>query len=143
MKYAKWMWAAAIVLLPNVLPTLASAQLGDAKIVANVPFEFRVLNKLVPAGEYAVQRGPGFSGALMIQNARAKVGVISYSSPGESKKASDTCALVFGNFSGPGINNFGGDAQYGPSNLYWFFGQNTSGPRRNPCLPQSNGQNED
>ena len=62
---------------------------------------------------------------------------------GNNGNDGDTCALVFGNFSGPGINNFGGDAQYGTSNLYWFFGQNTSGPRRNPCLPQTNGQNED
>lgn len=95
MKYAKWMWAAAIVLLPNVLPTLASAQLGDGRIVAKVPFEFRVVNKLVPAGEYTVQRGPGYSGALMIQNVRAGVGVVSNTSPGEIKKAADSCVLVF------------------------------------------------
>lgn len=45
------------------------------------------------------------------------------------------CSLLFGNFSGFGYNNFGRDAQYGASNLYWFFGQNTGGPRSNPCLP--------
>ncbi|HSZ20037.1 MAG TPA: hypothetical protein VK770_09605 [Candidatus Acidoferrum sp.] len=45
------------------------------------------------------------------------------------------CALLFGNFNGFGYNNFGGDAQYGASNLYWFFGQNAGGPRSNPCLP--------
>lgn len=55
----------------------------------------------------------------------------------------ESCTLLFGNFSGPGINNFGGDAQYGPSNLYWFFGQNSSGPRTNPCIPRHDGQNED
>jgi hypothetical protein len=54
-----------------------------------------------------------------------------------------SCKLVFGNFTGPGINNFGGDAQYGPSNLYWFFGQNSGGPQVNPCIPQSRGQNQD
>jgi hypothetical protein len=47
----------------------------------------------------------------------------------------ESCTLLFGNFSGSDINNFGGDAQYGASNLYWFFGQNTSGPRSNPCIP--------
>lgn len=46
------------------------------------------------------------------------------------------CALLFGNFSGEGINDFGQDAQYGASNLYWFFGQNSGGPRANPCIPQ-------
>jgi hypothetical protein len=45
------------------------------------------------------------------------------------------CALLFGNFKGPGITNFGGDAQYGPANLPWFFGQNSSGPQANPCTP--------
>jgi hypothetical protein len=48
------------------------------------------------------------------------------------------CALVFGNFSGPGINNFGGDAQYGAPNLSWFFAQDSSGPRSNVCLSSSN-----
>jgi hypothetical protein len=45
-----------------------------------------------------------------------------------------SCALLFGNFSGPGIDNFGKDAQFGPANLPWFFGQNSSGPRANPCI---------
>jgi hypothetical protein len=47
------------------------------------------------------------------------------------------CALVFGNFSGPGINNFGADKQYFTANLSWFFGQNTAGPMANPCTPQT------
>jgi hypothetical protein len=46
-----------------------------------------------------------------------------------------SCTLLFGDFSGFGFNDFGGDAQYGPSNLPWFFGQNSGGPRRNPCIP--------
>jgi hypothetical protein len=47
------------------------------------------------------------------------------------------CAMVFGQFSGPRINTFGGDKEYGPSNLPWFFGQNSGGPRANPCIPQT------
>jgi hypothetical protein len=47
------------------------------------------------------------------------------------------CALLFGNFNGFGFNNFGRDTQYGASNLYWFFGQNSGGPRSNPCIPNS------
>ena len=45
------------------------------------------------------------------------------------------CTLLFGNFQGAAINNFGGNAQYGASNLYWFFGQNSGGPIANPCIP--------
>jgi hypothetical protein len=45
--------------------------------------------------------------------------------------------LLFGNFGGPDFDNFGGDAQYGTPNLSWFFGQNTSGPVANPCIPRA------
>ncbi len=46
-----------------------------------------------------------------------------------------SCALLFGNFRGPGYDNFGRDQQYGPANLPWFFGQNSGGPVVNPCVP--------
>jgi hypothetical protein len=49
----------------------------------------------------------------------------------------DGCALLFGNFQGSGIKNFGKDAQYGAPNLYWFFGQNSGGPQINPCISRS------
>jgi hypothetical protein len=49
----------------------------------------------------------------------------------------NSCRLVFGNFTGPAFNNFGKDVQYGSSNLPWFFGQSSSGPRANPCTPQA------
>jgi hypothetical protein len=47
------------------------------------------------------------------------------------------CAFEFGNLSGPGINNFGGDAQYGSPKLEWFFGLSSGGVRANPCIPRS------
>jgi len=47
------------------------------------------------------------------------------------------CTLVFGNLTGPGTQTFGRDAQYGAANLSWFFGQNSGGPRSNPCIPQT------
>jgi hypothetical protein len=53
----------------------------------------------------------------------------------------EKCTLLFGNFSGLDINDFGGDAQYGASNLYWFFGQNSGGPQSNPCIPQPDRRN--
>jgi hypothetical protein len=46
------------------------------------------------------------------------------------------CTLLFGNFSGYGVDDLGGTAQYGAPNLSWFFGQNTGGPVVNPCVPQ-------
>jgi hypothetical protein len=50
--------------------------------------------------------------------------------------SSGGCTLLFGNFSGNDINNFGEDTQYGAPNLSWFFGQNTGGPQSNPCIPE-------
>jgi hypothetical protein len=55
--------------------------------------------------------------------------------PFYSLSTSNSCALQFGNLSGAGIDNFGGDAQYGTPNLAWFFGTNSSGIRPNPCNP--------
>jgi len=46
-----------------------------------------------------------------------------------------SCAFVFGNLSGKGINNFGGDRQYGHPKLEWFFGLSSGGIRSNPCIP--------
>jgi hypothetical protein len=47
----------------------------------------------------------------------------------------DHCVLLFGNFRGEGIDNFGGDAQYGTPNLEWFFGTNSGGLQPNRCNP--------
>jgi hypothetical protein len=44
------------------------------------------------------------------------------------------CTLLFGNISGPGINTYGRDRQFGTPDLAWFFGQNSSGPFANPCV---------
>jgi hypothetical protein len=45
------------------------------------------------------------------------------------------CELAFGNLSGRGIDDFGGDAQYGTPNLPWFFGTNSGGLQPNLCNP--------
>jgi hypothetical protein len=43
------------------------------------------------------------------------------------------CVFEFGNLT-RGVNNFEKDAQYGTSNLPWFFGTASGGPIANPCL---------
>lgn len=45
------------------------------------------------------------------------------------------CEVLFGNFSGRGIDDLGGDAQYGTPNLAWFFGTNSGGLQPNLCNP--------
>jgi hypothetical protein len=92
MKYAKWILALAAA----VLPSLAAAQLNSSqKIVAQVPFEFTVANKIVPAGQYTVQSATMDGKVLTIGNVRAKVGVLSPSLVDESKKPADSYVMVF------------------------------------------------
>ncbi len=49
------------------------------------------------------------------------------------RNGDNSCAFEFGNMTHD-VNNFGQDAQYGTSNLPWFFGTASSGPVVNSCL---------
>jgi hypothetical protein len=92
MKHAKWLVVVTLV----VLSGMAAAQLiGSTKIVAQVPFEFMVANKTVPAGEYVVQAFTMDGNTLVIRNAEAKVGLVSTSSQTEGKQEASHYALVF------------------------------------------------
>ena len=92
MKYAKRMLALTLIMLP----VLAAAQLtATQKIVAQVPFEFMVANKHVPAGECSVQLAIAGGRTLMIRNVTAKIGLFSMANPGETKNPASTYALVF------------------------------------------------
>ena len=92
MKHAKWLVVVTLVELSG----MAAAQLiGSSKIVAQVPFEFMVANKTVPAGEYVVQAFTMDGNTLVIRNAEAKVGLVSTSSQSEGKQDASNYALVF------------------------------------------------
>lgn len=98
MKKAKWMFTMMLTLLP----VLASAQLtGDQTIVTQVPFEFMVANKVVPAGQWIVQRGPGSAkGILAIRNVHAAAGLFASASEDETKTTAEKYALVFTRYGG-------------------------------------------
>ncbi len=92
MKHTNWFVAVALV----VLSGMAAAQLiGSTRVVAQVPFEFMVGNKIVPAGECEVQAITMDGKTLVIRNAEAKVGLFSPSSQWESKQGASHYALVF------------------------------------------------
>lgn len=92
MKHANWLVVVTLV----VLSGMAAAQLiGSTKVVAQVPFEFMVANKTVPAGEYTVQAFTMDGNTLVIRNAEAKVGLVSPSSQSEGKQDASNYALVF------------------------------------------------
>ena len=92
MKHANWL----VVMTLVVLSGMAAAQLiGSTKVVAQVPFEFMVANKIVPAGECAVQAITMDGNTLVIRNAEAKVALVSRSSQSEGKQEASNYALVF------------------------------------------------
>ena len=92
MKYAKWMIALTLVLLPG----WASAQLTQSeRIVTNVPFGFTVANKIVPEGKWIVQTTSPDGKLLMIRNTDAAMGFFVWASTSDIKKAPAKCALVF------------------------------------------------
>jgi len=79
-----------------VLSGMAVAQLNsNSKLVTQVPFDFVVANKVVPAGEWVVRVATMDGQILDISNAQTNAGVFSMSSRTETKKPSSYYALVF------------------------------------------------
>ena len=92
MKQANWLVAVTLL----VLSGMATAQLIDStRIVVQVPFEFVVANKTVPAGKCEVQAITMDGKSLTVRNADAKVGLIFSSTQTEAKQASAHYSLLF------------------------------------------------
>ena len=69
MKYAKWILATTMAV--TLLPGLALAQLTSSdRIVAQVPFDFMLAGKVVPAGKLVVQWATADGRVLMIRNSQ-------------------------------------------------------------------------
>jgi hypothetical protein len=80
----------------TVMPLLAAAQLSDSsRIITQVPFEFVVGNHTMPAGECIVQSASPGAKVLLIRNLGAKRALVVRALRDETKKASQTYALVF------------------------------------------------
>src|SRR5579871_4408293 len=92
MKYAKRLLALTVI----TLPILAIAQMrSTTTIVAQVPFSFTVGNKLVPAGECAIEPATAGATTLVIRNVAAKLGLFTPAMRDQAKTASGSYALVF------------------------------------------------
>lgn len=91
MKFAKWMLP-----LTLILSGFMSAQsLTNSTAKAQVPFDFMVNNKIIPAGECVIS-GAGMDGqVLLIRNADARKSAMSASSHDISSKPADGTVLVF------------------------------------------------
>ncbi len=90
----KYMRGFALAL--SMLPILAIAQLNSTqKIVTQVPFEFVVGNKVVPAGELILQSATMNASVLSIRTRDSKVNMFSKASRDEAKMPAADYALVF------------------------------------------------
>jgi hypothetical protein len=124
MKFATRMFALAL----TMLPLLAAAQMtSNERIVAKVPFEFVLGNKVVPAGDWTVQSGNMNSSVLQIRNWDAHVNMFAPASPAASKKiSSGGYTLVF--------------HKYG--NSYFLAEVTIAGMRDGYRLPETKGETE-
>ena len=86
--------AMLVLALMSVSTGAALAQLGNARVTAQVPFDFVLGDKAVPAGELTVQSVTK-SGVLLIQNTDAKISLLSMPQMGETKKPAGSSVLVF------------------------------------------------
>lgn len=122
MKHAKLMLVAMLMLLPS----LAAAQLvSGTMIVAQVPFEFVVANKIIPAGECVVKTASMDGNTLAIRDAGSKT-LFSWASRVETKETAGAYVLVF---------NRQGDQ-------YFLRGIKLEGSRMTYRLPESKAEAE-
>jgi len=92
MKRATWL----VVAVSLVLSSLAMAQLySNTRIVTQVPFDFMVANKWVPAGQCEVKIATMDGKTLSIENRDSSVNLFAGSSRIENKEAAAHYALVF------------------------------------------------
>jgi len=125
MKHVKWMLTIAITL--SSLSGLGAAQSNyQHGIVAQVPFEFKVGDKFVPAGRCEILTTAENRGSLTIRNANAKTTTIVWASLRESKEAAAKYALVFD--------------RYGDT--YFLTGIRLEGSKENYKLPETRAEAE-
>jgi len=123
MKYAARMLAVAVMMMP----LLATAQLQDVhKIVAQIPFEFMVGDKAMPAGQFVVQAADRVGLVLLIKNRDTETSQYSIVSSGEDQKGAAVNALIF--------------HKYG--NQYFLSGMELADSGSISWLPRSKAENE-
>jgi hypothetical protein len=85
-----------IVIVLALATAVASANAQTAnKVAANIPFEFSVGYKTMPAGEYLVRSLSSGAEALMIQSADAKVCALRHTEETAQLKSHTNARLVF------------------------------------------------
>lgn len=92
MKYTKQLLVALLL----STPLLANAQVSHKGAIAGqVPFEFVVGDRVVPAGRYIVQAAPTAADTILIRNSSAAISLFSSLTFGEARAIPETHELVF------------------------------------------------
>jgi hypothetical protein len=91
MKNAKWMLPVTLMLLSGLM---AAQSLTHQSVVAQVPFDFMVSGKMIPAGECEVTAAGMQGRILVIRNFDARQSALASSSPSQDAVA-DRTVLVF------------------------------------------------
>jgi len=115
MKYAKWILAMMLLLIPAI----AAAQMKTTEwISAQVPFTFVVANHVIPLGNCTIRRTDTSGGALEIRSRSARVDVFATASLTEGRVLSGKYTLVFHKY---GMRYFlaGVKLENSPV-VYWF-----------------------
>ena len=89
MRNAKWMLTVTVLLMSGLM---AAQSLSSSTVVANVPFDFMVSNKIIPAGECTAKSLTG--DVLAINNFEARKGALVNSSHANATKG-DRTVMVF------------------------------------------------
>jgi len=122
-RYAKQM----LVMMTVLTPLLASAQLGHSvSIVTQVPFQFVVGDRVVPAGQCILQAANAGVDTIVIRNDASMVRLFSSTSVDETRTAPATNQLLF--------------RQYG--NRYFLAAVRLQGSRVMYEIPESRGEAE-
>ena len=92
MKYTRQLLALGLLMAP----LLASAQLGSkVAILTQVPFEFVVGDKVLPAGKCVVLAANAATETILIRNKDTKTSLFSSTLPSETRETAATDELVF------------------------------------------------
>lgn len=91
MKHTKWIFAVMLIALSG----LAAAQSASPRIVAQVPFDFMVSNKTIPAGEIVLKSDNPEKSLWLVQNRDAKTGLFSLASVTDQTTDAANTVLTF------------------------------------------------
>jgi hypothetical protein len=92
MKSTKWTLPVMLLLLSSLM---AAQSLTSSRVVAEVPFDFMVNNKTIPAGECVIQAIDMAGRVLAINNVDAKKSLLANASHDEWTKTAGRTVLVF------------------------------------------------